>query len=172
MTHADYGGQQAYGPPLDHEGVQHAYGAGSYQVDGGAGSTHQAALAGPKRPQLALDDFFGAVKRQEIDPTSYHEVAGSLAALHGLEIPISSPTSLYGQPPHSIGPNSGHLAPEIFPPQDLPHLTNLRSKRDLLHAEHFLQQSYGSALDTSWGMEPGKFDCSGGEKLRDYERSP
>ena len=70
MTHADDGGQQAYGPPPDQEGIQHAYGTGAYQVERGAGSTHQTALAGPKRPQLALDDFFGAVKRQEIDIVS------------------------------------------------------------------------------------------------------
>jgi hypothetical protein len=94
-----------------------------------------------------LDDLFGAVKRRELDPTSYSEVSDGLVTLHGMELPVHSAANTL-QPVQAIPHSASQPAPMLQHPQaptlGLPRFANLKTRKDLLNASHFLKQSHAT----------------------------
>lgn len=129
-------------------GGHHAYGSELFSSGQGGGPTHHAAPVGArKRGHDALNDFFGAVKRREINPASYGEVANSLMALHAVDLPVLGSTPMFQSTPPMV--HAGGHDGSIGRQHPMPVFPNLRTKNDLLNMEHFLDQIQSTNYDSS-----------------------
>jgi hypothetical protein len=119
---------------------------------------HQAAAAyeGRKRTFDELNDFFGAAKRRQVDPTNYSQVGRSLMPLQGLsaaggglaaEYMTAPPVAVPVSGPASHGP--GPLAQHYY----LPPMPSLRTKDDLQHIDSLLEQMQSTIYENS-GQSP------------------
>jgi hypothetical protein len=116
---------------------------------------HQAAgfnEAARKRDADSLNEFFGNMKRAQIDPRSYAQIGRSLMPVHSsLGMPAGGglATEYMPQAPHTLGgvggaPN-GPLAQHYY----LPPMPNLRTKEDLQQIDHMLEQMQSTIYDNS-----------------------
>ncbi|OIW33260.1 pH-response transcription factor pacC/RIM101 [Coniochaeta ligniaria NRRL 30616] len=98
---------------------------------------HQAAAFDPrKRGYDELNDFFGSVKRRQVDPTSYTQVGRSLMPIHAsLNGPMA--TELIASHPPSLQ----HYY--------LPPMPNLRTKDDLHQIDHILEQMQSTIYEST-----------------------
>lgn len=119
-----------------------------YSVSHGSDMGHQAAYDQRKRGYEALNDFFGDVKRRQIDPSAYSQVGPRLIALHG--VPVQGGTLLDYMPAPSMMALGGH-GHASGPPMHQPHyalpIPNLRTKSDLLNIDNFLDQMQSTVYD-------------------------
>jgi hypothetical protein len=134
---------------------------------------HQAAsFDSRKRGFDDLNDFFGNVKRRQIDPTSYGQVGRSLMPLHT-----------------ALGVGSGGLATEYLPasvpqvaipsmgaggnPQyyALPPMPNVRTKGDLEQIDHILSQMQGTVYENVSSPSTAHFPHSHGVDVRQHSPS-
>jgi hypothetical protein len=139
-----HGGHSGYYAP------QQPYPSGGpvyYNVGPGNDMGHQATYDQRKRGYEALNDFFGDVKRRQIDPSTYSQVGPRLMALHDA---VQGGTLLdYMPAPPMIGVGgNGHApgAPLHQPHYALP-IPNLRTKSDLLNIDTFLDQMQSTVYD-------------------------
>lgn len=137
--------------PTYYGGGHHPYGPSdmfSSSGQAGGGPSHQAAsVDARKRGYDALNDFFGAVKRREINPASYGEVADSLMALHGVDLPVLGSTHVFqsNAPMVHTGGHEGSIGRQQ---PTMPAFTNLRTKNDLISVESFLDQIQSTTYDS------------------------
>ncbi|UNI14082.1 hypothetical protein JDV02_000755 [Purpureocillium takamizusanense] len=92
----------------------------------------------------AMDDFFGHVKRRQIDPTSYAQIGRSLLPLHNsLSIP-NGPLGTAEQymPQHAPAPSMVHSgpAPTTNPLTQQYYLPSARTQKDLMQLDGLLGQ--------------------------------
>jgi len=129
-------GQAYHQPPVYYP--QHMPSRGDFM------NHHQAGFDPRKRGIDDLNEFFGSVKRRQVDPTSYQQVGRSLMPLHaplGLQTGGLA-TEYMAQPPHTLGMGSmshggpGPLTQHYY----LPPMPNLRTKDDLQQMDQILQQ--------------------------------
>lgn len=115
---------------------------------------HQAAggFDGRKRGFEDLNDFFGSVKRRQVDPTSYHQVGRSLMPIHaslGLAAGGGGgmATEYMPQAPHTLGVSASHgpLTQHYY----LPPMPNLRTKDDLQQIDHILEQMQATVYENT-----------------------
>ena len=149
-------GHQSYGPPGQGAnsayfgGQQQHYGSDLYAGGQGGGPAGQQRLGqtfgSRRRDYEALNDFFGAVKRREINPGSYEEVAEGLMALHGVDLPMLGLDPPY-QPGPTMVPAGGHEGSVPRQQQSVPAFSNLRTKNDLLNMGQFLDQIQTTAYE-------------------------
>lgn len=105
---------------------------------------------GSRRNLDLLNDFFGSLKRGNVDPASYHQVGRSL-------MPLQSgggggvATDYAPQPPHLLSAPIGHnpMAQHYY----LPPIPNLRTKNDLEEMDALLEQMQTTIYDNS-GTSP------------------
>jgi hypothetical protein len=139
---------------------QPSYGPVYYPVSHGGEVGQHAAFDTRKRNYDALNDFFGDLKRNRIDASSYHQVGQRLVALqnipiHGGAIPtdyISAGPSLVSVDGHGHGGGGGgggghhgHMPQHQYA---LP-LPNLRTKNDLMNIDQFLEQMQATVYESS-----------------------
>ena len=103
----------------------------------------------PRKRELdTMDDLFRAIKRREIDPASYRQVADALAGLHGVD--LTMPVSVAAPQTNMSALHGGAQQQSVAMPQTslgLPPLANLKTKTDLLNAQHWLEQSHSTAYE-------------------------
>lgn len=141
--------QQAYGPVGNGVGSNY-YGApfspnlfypqGLGQALGG--------VPEPRKRELdTMDDLFRAIKRREIDPASYRQVADALAGLQGVD--LTMPASVAASQTNMSALHGGAQQPVAMAQTSLglPPLANLKTKTDLLNAQHWLEQSHATAYE-------------------------
>lgn len=89
----------------------------------------------------ALNDFFGSVKRREIDPTTYYDVGQRLMGIQG-QLPLLAGYggSEYHAQPAMVSPNGHGPAPSHQYSLPMPSMPNLRTKSDLLDVDQVLEQ--------------------------------
>ncbi|EKG17013.1 Zinc finger C2H2-type protein [Macrophomina phaseolina MS6] len=89
----------------------------------------------------ALNEFFGSVKRREIDPTTYYDVGQRLMGLQG-QLPLLAGYggSEYHSGPAVVSPTGHGPAPSHQYSLPMPSLPNLRTKSDLLDVDQVLEQ--------------------------------
>ena len=127
------GSQYSYAPTQQ---ASYSYGNVSYAVDHEGNShpveTHKQGLESIKN--LVVD-----TQRGSFDPTSYSQVGSRLSAIQGSQLPFLPGQSMSDyQPTHSgNGPEASVYAPTA--PYSLPMVPNLRTKDDLLNADHVFQ---------------------------------
>lgn len=117
---------------------------------------HHAAYDTRKRNYDDLNDFFGAAKRRQVDPHSYSQVGRSLLPLHtSLAVQTGGLSAEYMHSPHHhVVPVGGHgshgpLAQQYY----LPPMPSLRTKGDLEHMDHILEQMQSTVYENS-GSSP------------------
>ncbi|KAH6624981.1 hypothetical protein B0J18DRAFT_197028 [Chaetomium sp. MPI-SDFR-AT-0129] len=152
-----YYGHQQQGPPPQ------AYHAPMYYSQAMGGSRadyigHQAAGFGDasrKREADTLNDFFGSVKRAQIDPRSYAQIGRSLMPIHQ-SLPMHAGGGLAAeympQAPHTLGAPSGassHGPGPLTQHYYLPPMPNVRTKEDLQQLDHMLEQMQATIYDNS-----------------------
>ncbi len=116
---------------------------------------HQAAFGpdgGRKREADNLNDFFGSVKRAQIDPRSYAQIGRSLMPVHsslGLHAGGGLAAEYMPQAPHTLGgvaaASHGPLTQHYY----LPPMPNLRTKEDLQQIDHMLEQMQATIYENS-----------------------
>ncbi|KAH0527863.1 hypothetical protein TsFJ059_002787 [Trichoderma semiorbis] len=128
-----------------------------------------------------VDDFFGNVKRRQIDPTSYAQIGRSLLPLHNaLSIPsgpMAATESYFPQPAgHAVGHGVVHAAPAPAPTQNplaqqyyLP-MPNARSQKDLIQLDQMLGQMQNTVYETAPQMTTGMHPHEG--QFAGYRSTP
>jgi hypothetical protein len=116
---------------------------------------HHAAAAfgdarGGKRGFDDLNDFFGNVKRRQVDPTSYAQVGRSLMPIHAsLSLQTGGLATEYmPQAPHTLavgGASHGPLTQHYY----LPPMPNLRTKDDLQQIDQILEQMQATVYEST-----------------------
>jgi hypothetical protein len=105
-----------------------------------------------KRADTALDDFFGAAKRRQINPTSYADVSRSLMGLHAVGVGGGGLATEYAAHPASLGAvthgagipqGPGPLTQHYY----LPPMPSVRSKNELEHLDTILEQMQTTIWD-------------------------
>lgn len=113
---------------------------------------HQAATGfdGRKRGFEDLNEFFGSVKRRQVDPTSYAQVGRSLMPIHAsLGIQTGGLATEYmPQAPHTLGVASASHGP-LTQHYYLPPMPNLRTKEDLQQIDHILEQMQATVYENT-----------------------
>ena len=123
-----------------------AYGNVYYALGNDTGSAYES----KKRGYDALNEFFGDLKRRQFNPTSYADVGHRLLGLQSLQLPVaaSAPAPEY-QPMPAVaavaataggGGGVGGYHPAPAPVYQLPPMSNIRTKNDLLNIDRFLEQ--------------------------------
>lgn len=131
-----YAPQPQYYPPVYH----------NQPISHGQGVTH-AAFDSKKRGYDALNDFFGDVKRRQIDPTSYDQVGQRLGALQGLSMHGGTIASYMPAP--IMADAGGHGAHMMQHQYALPPMENLRTKSDMMNIDQFLEQMQSTVYESS-----------------------
>ncbi|GAB1320603.1 pH-response transcription factor pacc-1 [Madurella fahalii] len=113
---------------------------------------HQASSFGDtrKRGLDDLNEFFGSVKRRQVDPTSYHQIGRSLMPIHatlGLQTGAVA-TEYMPQPPHTLGVGSASHGP-LTQHYYLPPMPNLRTKEDLQQIDQMLEQMQATVYENT-----------------------
>ncbi|KAK3375336.1 hypothetical protein B0H63DRAFT_400823 [Podospora didyma] len=114
---------------------------------------HQASsYDGRKRGFDDLNEFFGSVKRRQVDPTSYSQVGRSLMPIHatlgGLPGGGGLATEYMAQPPHTLGMGSASNGP-LTQHYYLPPMPNLRTKDDLQQIDTILEQMQSTVYENT-----------------------
>jgi len=101
-----------------------------------------------KRSYDALNDFFGDMKRRQIDPTSYAQVGQRLTTLSNIPMDAGGLIE-YIQPGAAVVSVNGHGGQQggSLPQYTLPPMPNLRTKTDLLNIDHFLEQMQSTVYE-------------------------
>jgi hypothetical protein len=111
---------------------------------------HAASFDARKRGYDELNDFFGSVKRRQVDPTSYQQVGRSLMPIHAsLNGPLAA--ELIASHPPSLGVGAG-MAQGPGPLTQhyyLPPMPNLRTKDDLHQIDHILEQMQSTIYENT-----------------------
>lgn len=122
--------------------------------------THQ---AGPfdarKRGYDELNEFFGSAKRRQVDPTSYAQVGRSLLPLHtslGLHTGGLSAEYMTAAPALSVGGGGSHGP--LTQHYSLPPMTNLRTKDDLQHMDHILEQMQATVYENTGSPQSAHYN--------------
>lgn len=115
---------------------------------------HQAAGFGDssrKRDADSLNEFFGSMKRAQIDPRSYAQIGRSLMPIHsslGLNAGGGLAAEYMPQAPHTLGVGAASHGP-LTQHYYLPPMPNLRTKEDLQQIDHMLEQMQATIYDNS-----------------------
>ena len=176
-SYYDHNGQirtnaAAFGPPhqnghASYYGGQSSYGPLYFQQPMGGRADylgHHAAAAGGgfdgrKRTFDDLNDFFGAAKRRQVDPTSYSSVGRSLMPLQPLSVHTGGLAAEYIAAPAPavvpVGGGGGGGGPAGAMTQHyyLPPMPSLRTKGDLEQIDQILEQMQSTIYENS-GSSP------------------
>ncbi|KAL2124118.1 hypothetical protein VTJ04DRAFT_483 [Mycothermus thermophilus] len=131
-----YGGAVYYPQQAPQMGAPRAdYGHQAHMGHQPAGSAFADAR---KRDIDTLNEWFGSVKRAQIDPRSYSQIGRSLMPLHSA-VSFHAGGGLaaeYIQPPHTLAGNTNPLTQHY----SLPPMPNVRTKEDLQQLDQMLEQ--------------------------------
>lgn len=112
---------------------------------------HAAGFGEPrKRGFEDLNEFFGSVKRRQVDPTSYSQVGRSLMPIHAsLGIQTGGLATEYmPQAPHTLGVGAASHGP-LHQHYYLPPMPNLRTKEDLTQIDQILEQMQATVYENT-----------------------
>lgn len=149
----------------------------------GHDAAHQASYESKKRGYDALNEFFGDLKRRQLDPTSYTAVGQRLLNLQALPLPLTHGGAVtdYQPMPAMVGVGGhGGYASGPMPTQSyhLPPMGNLRTKADLMNIDQFLEQMQSTVYESDENAaaagiaQPGAHYLQGGLSYRTANSPP
>jgi hypothetical protein len=156
-----------------------SYGPVYYPVNHG-GDLGQNSNYDHRKRYDALNDFFGDVKRRQIDATSYAEVGNRLTLLQGIPIQGGGISDYIatGTPLVSVNGQGDHGGPMAQHQYALPPMPNLRTKNDLLNIDQFLEQVQSTVYESSNSVatasvqQPGAHYMQSAENYRQSHSPP
>ncbi|KAK4106627.1 hypothetical protein N658DRAFT_439279 [Parathielavia hyrcaniae] len=104
-----------------------------------------------KRDLESLNEFFGNIKRAQIDPRSYSQIGRSLMPIHstlGMHAGGGLAAEYMPQAPHTLGVGAASHGP-LTQHYYLPPMPNLRTKEDLQQIDHYLEQMQATIYESS-----------------------
>ncbi|SPQ22359.1 a10f55dc-fda8-4632-ad6b-291ed22835e4 [Thermothielavioides terrestris] len=140
-----YYGQHQQAPPPSYGQQHHMYYSPAMAGSRPDYMGHQAAGfndAARKRGLEELNEFFGSVKRQQVDPRSYAQIGRSLMPIHstlGLHAGGGLVAEYMPQAPHTLGVGGASHGP-LTQHYYLPPMPNVRTKEDLQQIDQMLEQ--------------------------------
>lgn len=106
-----------------------------------------------KRGYDVLNEFFGDLKRRQFDPNSYAAVGQRLLSLQNLNLPLlNGPVPEYQQPmPAAVAVGGGGYGLPISHSgggYQLPPMSSVRTKNDLINIDQFLEQMQNTIYES------------------------
>ncbi len=137
------GSQYSYAPTQQ---ASYSYGNVSYAVDH-EGNSHP--VESHKQGLESIKNLVMDTQRGSFDPTSYSQIGARLSAIQGSQLPFLPGQSMgdYQSTQSGDGPEVGVYAPTA--PYSLPMVPNLRTKDDLLNADHVFQAMQSTIYDNA-----------------------
>ena len=137
------GSQYSYAPT--HQ-ASYSYGNVSYAVDH-EGNSHP--VESHKQGLESIKNLVVDTQRGSFDPTSYSQIGTRLSAIQGSQLPFLPGHSMgdYHPAPSGEGPESSVYASTSH--YSLPMVPNLRTKDDLLNADHVFQAMQSTIYDNA-----------------------
>lgn len=160
------GSQYSYAPTQQ---ASYSYGNVSYAVDHEGNShpveSHKQGLESIKR--LVVD-----TRRGSFDPTSYSQIGTRLAAIQGSSLPFLPGQSMgdYPSTPNGDGPEASVYAPTAH--YSLSMVPNLRTKDDLLNADHVFQVMQSTIYDNASNVAAAKVSQRNAHYIQRQSHSP
>ena len=160
------GSQYSYAPT--HQ-PSYSYGNVSYAVDhegnGHPVESHKQALESIKN--LVVD-----TQRGSFDPTSYSQIGTRLSAIQGAQLPFLPGHSMgdYQSTEPGDGPEASVYAPTAQ--YSLPMVPNLRTKDDLLNADHVFQAMQSTIYDNANNVAAAGLGQPGARYVQRQSHSP
>ncbi|KAK4157227.1 hypothetical protein C8A00DRAFT_29788 [Chaetomidium leptoderma] len=156
--HPHQNGQASY-YPQHQQAPQQAYHAPMYYQPPMGGSRtdyigHQAAASfndSSRKHADSLNEFFGNVKRAQIDPRSYNQIGRSLMPIHsslGMHAGGGLATEYMPQAPHTLGVGNASQGP-LTQHYYLPPMPSVRTKEDLQQIDNMLEQMQATIYENS-----------------------
>ncbi|PHH56162.1 pH-response transcription factor pacC/RIM101 [Ceratocystis fimbriata CBS 114723] len=112
-----------------------------------------------RQADVAVDSFFGNVKRRHVEPSSYAQISRSLLPLHGMVSTMGNGSDYMTQPApgvHSVNQTTTNGPSPLAQTYYLPAMPNARTQKDLLQIDQILEQMqntvYESANQTTQGI--------------------
>jgi hypothetical protein len=135
-----------------------------------------------KRGYDALNEFFGDLKRRQFDPHSYATVGQRLLGLQSLNLPIlNGPVPEYQPMPAAVAVGGGYSPAGSHPSgpgYQLPPMSNVRTKNDLINIDQFLEQMQNTIYESDDHVaaagvaQPGAHYVHGGMSYRTTQSPP
>ncbi|KAK4237407.1 hypothetical protein C8A03DRAFT_44748 [Achaetomium macrosporum] len=148
-----YYGQQHHGAPPSYQPQyyppQHMNSRPEYMGYQAAPGFHDASRK--RGPDDHLNEFFGSLKRHQVDPRSYSQIGRSLMPIHstlGLHAGGGLAAEYMPQAPHTlgaVGASHGPLTQHYY----LPPMPNVRTKEDLQQIDQMLEQMQATIYENS-----------------------
>ncbi|EXJ95893.1 hypothetical protein A1O1_01018 [Capronia coronata CBS 617.96] len=93
-----------------------------------------------KRGYDALDQFFGQVKRRELDPVNFHNISRRLFELQGLQLPQIIPSSVPAPAYQPVSVGGAFDTSDPIQAYSLPPMGNAKTREDLTSIDQILEQ--------------------------------
>ncbi|KAL5604537.1 uncharacterized protein BROUX77_004723 [Berkeleyomyces rouxiae] len=112
-----------------------------------------------RQADVAVDSFFGSVKRRHVEPSSYAQISRSLLPLHGMVSTMGGGSDYMAQAGggvHPVNQQATNGPSPLAQTYYLPAMPNARTQKDLLQIDQILEQMqttvYESANQTTQGI--------------------
>ena len=108
-----------------------------------------------KRGFDALDHFFGAVRRREIDPINFQNISRRLFELQGLQLPQIIPAALPTPAYQPIAAGGGYGQEDPIQAYSLPPMGNAKTREDLTSIDQILEQMQATIYEQDAHLTAG-----------------
>lgn len=160
------GSQYSYGPA--HQ-ASYSYGNVSYAVDH-EGNSHP--VESHKQGLESIKNLVVDTQRGSFDPTSYSQIGTRLSAIQGSQLPFLPGHSMGDYQPTESGDGSGASVYAPTAQYSLPMLPNLRTKNDLLNADHVFQAMQSTIYDNANSVAAAGLGQPGAHYVQRQSHSP
>ncbi|CAF9922416.1 MAG: hypothetical protein ALECFALPRED_002080 [Alectoria fallacina] len=160
------GSQYSYAPTQQ---ASYSYGNVSYEVDH-EGNSHP--VESHKQGLESIKNLVVDTQRGSFDPTSYPQIGTRLSAIQRSQLPFLPGQSM-GDYPSTLsgdGPEASVYAPTAQ--YSLPMVPNLRTKVDLLNADHVFQTMQSTIYDNANNISAAGFGQPGVHYIQRRSHSP
>lgn len=160
------GSQYSYAPTQQ---ASYSYGNVSYAVDH-EGNSHP--VESHKQGLESIKNLVMDTQRGSFDPTSYAQIGTRLSAIQGSQLPFLPGQSMgdYQSTQSGNGPEASVYAPTAQ--YSLPMVPNLRTKDDLLNADHVFQAMQSTIYDNANNVAAAGYGQPGGVYVQRGSHSP
>lgn len=148
---------QYYQPQHNHQASQHpGYGPVTYYTNAPATQASLNDYDSRKRGYEALDNFFGEVRRRQLDPVSYQNVSQRLYELQGLQLPLITQQPVTAipayQPVSALAGGGEYGQADPMQQYSLPPMGNVKTRGDLTSIDQILEQMQATIYENDHNL--------------------
>ena len=160
------GSQYSYAP--SHQ-ASYSYGNVSYAVDH-EGNSHP--VESHKHGLESIKNLVVDTQRGSFDPTSYSQIGMRLSAIQGSQLPFLAGQAMGDYQSTESGDGSGAIIYAPTAQYSLPMVPNLRTKDDLLNADHVFQAMQSTIYDNANNVAAAGLGQPGAHYVQRQSHSP